>query len=214
MFFSYTQATEKALRLLRNPHYFQWYLIPLLALLIYVYAVEVERRKWNIILAGLAFWGLEWFFEIINALILHFNKHTAVWTTPGGTAYLPLIGLTIEISMMFAIAGVIFAKVLPEDPKMNILGIPNRWALIVGFSIFCVFVEVILHLWGVLVWEYWWWNWPFVLLIVLVGYMPYFIFATWIHDMPSMKKKITIVSGMYTLDLVCIIVFMAILKWI
>ena len=214
MFFTYTEATEKALRLLRNPHYFQWYLIPLLALLVYVYAVEVERKKWNIILAGLAFWGLEWFFEIINALILHFNKHTAIWTTPGGTAYLPLIGLTIEISMMFAIAGVIFAKVLPEDRKMKILGIPNRWALIVGFSIFCVFVEVILHLWGVLVWEYWWWNWPFVLLIVLVGYMPYFIFAAWIHDMPSMKRKITIVSGMYALDLACIILFMAILKWI
>src|SRR5450759_2978214 len=92
-----------------------------------------------------------------------------------------MVGLTIEISMMFLVAGVILAKSLPADKKMKIRGIPNRWVLIVAYSLLFVFIEVILHFWGVLVWTYWWWNWPFVLLIILIGYMPYMIFSFWIH---------------------------------
>ena len=40
------------------------------------------------------------------------------------------------------------------------------------------------------------------------------IFSFWIHDMPSLKKKIVIVSGVYALDIVLLVVFMGILKWI
>lgn len=40
----------------------------------------------------------------------------------GRPAYLLLVGLNIEISMMFAVAGVVFAKLLPEDQTRKILG--------------------------------------------------------------------------------------------
>ena len=210
----YTDATLQALSILRDPGYFEWYLIPFLAFVFYVYFAEVERKNWNVVLAGLAFYGLEWFLEILNALFLHFNEHSAVWTTPGNTAYLLLIGLTIEISMMFAVAGVIFAKILPKDKKIKIMGIPNRWFFVIANSVLCVFVEVILNFWNALIWEYPWWNWPNVWLIIIIGYSLYMIFSFWVHDMKSMKKKIAVVSTMYAIDVVCLILFMGVLKWI
>ena len=200
--------------MLRDPGHFQWYLIPLLAFVIYVYFVEVERRNWNVVLAGLAFYGLEWFLEILNALWLHFSQYSAVWTTPGNTAYLLLVGLTIEISMMFAVAGVAFTKILPKDRAVKILGLPNRWFFVLANSVFCVFIEVLLNLWGVLVWEYEWWNWPNIWLIIIIGYSLYMIFSFWVHDVESMRKKVLAVSAMYAVDIVCLVVFMGILEWI
>ena len=47
----------------------QWYVIPLFALVVYVYANEVEKRNWNLVSAGLAFWGTDWFNEIWNSLV-------------------------------------------------------------------------------------------------------------------------------------------------
>lgn len=76
----------------------------------------------------------------------------------GETAYLILIGLNIEISMMFAIMGVAATKLLPEDKSARVLGIPNRLFYAVVLSAACVAVEVILNAAGVLVWEYPWWT--------------------------------------------------------
>lgn len=210
----YTKASIQALNILRSPDFFQWYLIPLFAFVIYVYAVEIERKNWNIVLAGLAFYGLELFLEMLNALVLHFTHYSAVWTTPGNTAYLIFVGLTIEISMMFAVAGVAFAKLLPADKHAKILGLPNRWFFVIANSVFCVFVEVILNRWGVLVWAYGWWNWPNIWLIIIIGYSLYMIFSFWVHDMPSMKNKIAVVSTMYGIDFIMILVFLVGLKWI
>ena len=65
-----TDFTKQALSILRDPSTLQWYVIPLLALTFYVYANEVEKKNWSLILAGLAFWGMDWINEIINSLIL------------------------------------------------------------------------------------------------------------------------------------------------
>jgi hypothetical protein len=108
-----TDFTLEAQQLLRDETQFKWYVVTLLVLVLYVYAVEVERRRWDVILAGLAFWLADWINEIANSLVLHFTDRAAIWTTTGDTAYLILIGLTIEISLMFAISGVVFAKTLP-----------------------------------------------------------------------------------------------------
>ncbi|MEW6439893.1 MAG: hypothetical protein AB1640_03065 [bacterium] len=207
-------GVRQALEALRSTDFFSWYLIPLLALVLYVYAVEVERRKWSIILAGLAVWGFDWLWEIFNALRFHASGYSAVWVTPGNSAYVILIGLTIEISFMFAIAGVVFAKFLPEERTAKVIGLNNRWLLAGFFAAFCVFVEIILNRWGVLVWNYSWWNWPNFWLIYIGAYLPMFLFAVWIHDMASMKKKICIVSGLYAVDLLLLVIFIGILGWI
>ncbi|PKL74534.1 MAG: hypothetical protein CVV27_20010, partial [Candidatus Melainabacteria bacterium HGW-Melainabacteria-1] len=132
------ELTQKALDLLRNPDYFQWYVIPLLALVMYVYANEFTKKNYKAIAAGLALYGVHWFYEILNAMIQHFSGH-ALWTVPTGTSYLLLVGVGIELSLMFAIAGLVMSKFLPEDPKKKILGINNRLFFAImnaaGFSI-------------------------------------------------------------------------------
>jgi hypothetical protein len=43
-----TDFTLQALRQVRDPHLFKWYAVTLLALVIYVYANEVERGRWDV----------------------------------------------------------------------------------------------------------------------------------------------------------------------
>ena len=127
-----TESASQALRILRDGSLFQWYVIPLFALVVYVYASEVERRNWNLVFAGLAFWGMDWFNEIWNGLVFHFTNYAPVWGTPGPTAYLILIGLNIEICFMFAIAGIVMAKMLPADKRLKIVGLTNRFVFARG----------------------------------------------------------------------------------
>lgn len=135
-----TDFTVEAQEILRDPDNLKWYVVTLLALVLYVYTVEVERRRWDVVCAGVAFWLADWINEIANSLVLHFSDRAALWTTTGDTAYLILIGLTIEISLMFSISGVIYAKSLPPDPKAKLLGMPNRVTIGLGFSVFAAYV--------------------------------------------------------------------------
>ena len=98
-----TPFAQQAQGNLRSTDNLSWYIIPLLALLFYIYAVEVQKKNWNIVLAGLAFWGMDWINEIINSLVLHFTQYAPIWGTPGHSAYTILIGLNVEIMFMFAI---------------------------------------------------------------------------------------------------------------
>jgi len=209
-----TDSALEALAILRDGSQFQWYVIPLFALVVYVYAVEVERRNWNLVFAGLAYWGMDWFNEIWNSLVFHFTNFAPVWGAPAKTAYLILIGLNIEICFMFAIAGVTFGKMLPADKNLRIWGIPNRLLIAAGGSVFCVFVEVLLNIIGALTWDYSWWNRSAPWLIFLVGYLPFFLVSFWVHDMESVKKKLSVLGVIYGVDIVSILLFGVILGWI
>ena len=209
-----TDSALQALAILRDGSQFQWYVIPLFALVVYVYAVELERRNWSLVFAGLAFWGMDWFNEIWNALVFHVTNYAPVWGAPGKTAYLILIGLNIEICFMFAIAGVTFGKMLLPDKGMRILGIPNRLFMAIGGSVFCVFVEVLLNLIGALTWEYPWWNTGTPWLIFLVGYLPFFLVSFWVHDMETLRQKASAVGIIYAIDVASILVFGVILGWL
>ncbi len=209
-----TESAQQALSILRDGSQFQWYVITLFALVVYVYANEIERRNWSLVFAGLAFWGMDWFNEIWNGLVFHFTQYAPVWGAPGKTAYLILIGLNIEICFMFAIAGIAFSKLLPKDKKLKILGIPNRLLMAIVGSIFCVIVEILLNSVGALTWDYPWWNVGVPWLIFLIGYLPFFLVAFWVFDMESVKKKLITVGSILGFDLICLIVFMGILKWI
>jgi hypothetical protein len=209
-----TDFTLQALKLVRNPHLFKWYAITLLAFVIYVYANEVERDRWDVIGAGLAVWLADWFNEIVNSIVLHASNRAALWTTTGPTAYQILIGLNVEIMFMFAIAGIVYAKLLPRDRAVRILGIPNRLAVGLGLSIISVVVELVLHALGVFHWEYWWWNTPFVLLIIVFGYLWFFLYAAWVYDAPTIRERWTRVGALATTDLVMGLVFGVGLGWL
>lgn len=204
-------SAAQALSQLRSTANFEWYIIPVLMMVIYVYSVEVERKNWSIILAGLAFWGMDWFNEIWNGLVFHFTGYAPVWATPTKSCYEILIGLNIEITLMFLIAGIACAKMLPKDKNKKIFGIPNRAVYAVGDSILFVIVETILNYIGVLSWEYWWWH-PF--LLFLIGYLPFLVACFWVYDMESIKKKIIAVGSILSVDAAGLIIFGSILNWI
>lgn len=209
-----TDFTLEAQELLRDPTQFKWYAVTLLVLVMYVYSVEVERRRWDIVLAGAAFWLADWINEIANSLILHFTDRAALWTVTGDTAYLILIGLSLEISLMFAISGIVFVKSLPEDPKAKLLGLPNRLTLAIAFSVLAVAVELFLHSTGYFHWEYWWWNTPFVLPIVVFGYLWFFLVTAWVYDQPDDRSRLKIVGSMAAIVLGSLVLFGPVLGWI
>ncbi len=209
-----TDAATQALAILRDGSHFSWYVIPLFAFVVYVYAVEVERRNWNLVFAGLAFWGMDWFNEIWNSLVLHLTGYAPVWGAPGQTAFLILVGLNIEICFMFAIAGVAFGKMLPPDPKLRVFGIPNRIFIAVAGSAFCVVVEVWLNSIGALTWDYSWWSARAPWLIFLFGYLPFFLMSFWVHDMRTVRSKVVTIGVIYGVDVVAAVVFGGVLGWL
>ena len=203
-----------ALSRLREGSNFQWYVIPLLAFVFYVYIGEIEKRNWNLILAGLAFWGADWLNEIINGLVLRFTGYSPIWAEPGPTAYLILVGLNIETMFMFAVAGIAWAKLLHPDKDFRYLGIQNRWAVALGGSAFSVFVEYLLNSVNALTWDWTWWNRGMPLPIFIFGYLWFFLFAFWVYDMKEFKQKIQVVGVVWAVDILALIVFAGFLKWI
>ena len=209
-----TPVTRQAEMLLRAPGHFNWSTITLLGIAVYVYAVEIERANWNAVLAGMAFWLMDWANEIVNALVLHFTGRSALWTVTGDSSFVILIGLNIEISLFFAINGIVFAKLLPADRSARILGLPNRWALSIWLSLVSVGVELLLHADGVFHWYYWWWNVASFPVIVVFGYLTFYVVAFWVHDMPQRARQVRVVAGLATLNLLAGLVFGVILGWI
>lgn len=207
MIAAYTEATQAAQAILRDGSQFQWSTLALLGLVVYVYSVEIERQRWDIILAGLAFWLMDWFNEIANSVILHASGRSALWTVTGHTSYLILVGLTLEITLLFAMTGVAFVKQLPADGS-------RRWLWIVGSSLLSVAIEVFLHSTGYFHWDYWWWNWPCIPLIVVFGYMTFYAVAAWVYDMGTdHRRQLRVVGTLAAIDVTGLVVFGA-LGWL
>jgi hypothetical protein len=209
-----TESAQQALSILRDGSQFQWYVIPIFVLVVYVYAVEIERRNWNLVFCGLALYGMDWFNEIWNSLVFHFNGTAPVWGAPAKTAYLILIGLNIEITFMFFILGIVFAKMLPQDKNLKILGIPNRLFFMVFDAAICVFIEILLNMIGALTWDYVWWSIRAPWLIFLIGYFHFFVVAFLVYDMKTVRNKAITVGSIFGVDIAALIVFGFILKWI
>jgi hypothetical protein len=209
-----TDVTLKAERLVRDPSLFKWYAVALLAFVIYAYANEVERGRFDIIAAGLAIWVADWFNEIINALVLHASDTAPLWATTGPTAYQFLIGLNVEITFMFALAGIVYVKLLPADRGARILGMPNRFAVALGLSIVSVLVELFLHATGTFHWHYWWWNVASAPVIVVFGYLWFYMFAAWVYDAPTQRARWTRVGALAAIDVAMGLAFGVVLGWI
>ena len=95
-----------------------------------------------------------------------------------------LIGLNIEMTLFFAINGIVFAKLLPADRSARMFGVPSRWAMSVGLSFASVAVELLLHADGVFHWYYWWWNVASFPVIVVFGYLTFYVVSFTVFYMP------------------------------
>lgn len=197
-----TGAVREAQEMLRDPSNLHWYVVTFLGIVVYVYANEVERKRYDIVAAGLAFFLMDVFNELVNSAWFHASGKAPLWAVTGDTSYLILIGWSIEIVFLFLISGIEFVKFLPQDKTMRILGIPNRWVFITWWSCFCVFVEVLLHRAGVFAWSWWYWDEPFLLPIVVFGYGTFFWIAATVFDMSSHKRRFTVVGGLLAVDVV------------
>ncbi len=208
-----TESAARAVSILRDGSNFQWPVITILVIVIYIYHSEIARKNWNVVFAGLALWGMDWFNEIWNCLVFHFTQYAPVWGEPGDTSYLILVGLNIETCLMFMIMGVAASLVLPKDPRMKLLGLPNRIVAAAGFSAVSVLVEVVLNHIGALTWDYPWWSARSPWLIFLLGYFPLFSVAFWVHDLSTIRRKVSAVGTIYAFDAVCLLIFGGLLGW-
>lgn len=203
------ELTQQALNILRTPDNFQWYVIPLLALVIYVYTNEISKENWKGIAAGLSLYLVHWFFEIANALIQHASGH-ALWTVPTGTSFLLLIGVGIELSLMFSVAGLVLSKVLPEDPQLKIMGVNNRiFFAVVNAALFSV-IEIFLAKTPAFHWVYPWWG---ALPVFITVYIPFFVVSFLCYDWKPKVQGI-VIGTLFVVDALMLVVFAGILKWI
>jgi hypothetical protein len=65
-----------------------------------------------------------------------------------------------------------------------------------------------------LTWDYSWWNVRAPWLILLLGYLPFFLVAFWVHDMQSPGKQAMTVGAIYAFEGLCLLVFGPVLGWI
>ena len=209
-----TDFAQQALDILRDGSQFAWYVIPLLAIVVYIYNSEIFEKRWNLVFAGLAFWGADWINEILNSIFFHINGQAPLWGAPGATAFLILIGLNIEIMFMFSIAGIAWSKILLPDPKTKILGIPNRAFIAIAGSAFCVIVEIWLNKIDALTWDWSWWDANTPWLIFFFGYLWFFVMAFWVHDMNNIKKQAATVGILWGVAAILVLVFGFGLGWI
>lgn len=206
---NHTQATEQALAILRSGENFEWVVITLLALVVYVYNNEISKRNWRGVAAGLSLYMVHWSAEIINALIQHFSGH-ALWTVPTGTAYLLLIGVGVELSLMFSIAGLVASKLLPQDPSLKILGVNNRLFFAVGWATFFSVFEIFLAKTPAFVWVYSWWG---ALPVFIAVYIPFFVVALYSYDWQP-RTQWTVIGVLFAVNALALIVFAGVLSWI
>ena len=190
-----TESARQALVGLRDWTTLQWYVIPLLVLLLLIYATEIREARrsgnWDCVVAGLALFSADFVNESINGWIFALSGYSALWLAPGPTAFRTLVGWNVEIMFMFGIAGIVWFKSLGPDPRARILGLPDRWFWAVGFSAFAVLVEHLLNRGKLLIWDYSWWNRgiPGAIPIFLFGYLWFFLAAKFAIERPTLRAK-------------------------
>lgn len=207
-----TEATTQALVGLRDLSTLKWYVIPLLAIVFYIYSKEMNnaRRKnnWDVIFCGLIVFGLDFFNETWNGWLMHLSGYSAAWTAPGETALRVTVGWNIEIIFMFLILGIIYYNSLSENQDKKIFGINEKWVVATGYTVFCVFIEVILNKGGLLIWDYPWWNFSFLAIwpILIIGYGIFFFGAAALLCLKTNKQKITMLAIVYAVPIVMTII--------
>ena len=213
----YSEYTQSALEILRNPQAtMHWYVVPLLLITMYIVQKQLHEKNYKVVLGAFALWGVDIFNEIWNSMICFISAYAPVWGTPvgvGNTAWLLMIGYNIEISFMFLIMGVTVCLMLPEDPKKKILGINNRVFLCLVLTTLAVIIECFLNYCDLLTWEWAFWQRSCPWILWLIGYLPFFATAFYVHDRPTIKQSAMVTGGILGFDAVMIVIC-ACLGWI
>jgi hypothetical protein len=111
---------------------------------------------------------------------------------------------------MFSIAGLVMSKLLPADPKLKLLGINNRLLFAVGNAAFFSLVEILLAKTPTCVWVYPWWG---AFPVFITVYIPFFLAAFYCYDWKP-KTQVAFIGTVAAVDVLMMVVFAGILKWI
>ena len=178
----------------RSTDNFNWTFIFILAVVFYVYWTEFHNKKYDMIYAGFALYGVHWLYEIGNAVIGHFTGYPLWSVSNESTTFILLIGVCWELSMMFSLAGMISLKMLPEDRSTRYFAKNGKKGvdckLVGALSMALLFALFESFLAGTsnhsFIWVYKWWG---VLPVFITTYVPFFLAANYVPDMEPAKRK-------------------------
>lgn len=214
-----TESARAALVGLRDFSTLQWYVVPLLALLFYIYVVEIrsarQTENWDAIVAGATLFAADFVNESLNGWIFAISGYSALWLAPGPTALRTLVGWNVEIMFMFAIAGILYYKTIDEDPRVRVLGMPNRWFWALFYSAVSVIVEFALNAGGLLVWDYRWWNRGLIeaVPIFVFGYLWFYLAAKYAIERPTLRAKVRVPVVLFAVAIGLNVVGLGVLGW-
>ena len=178
----------------RSTENFNWTFIFILAVVFYVYWSEIHKKNYDMVIAGLALYGVHWLYEIGNAIIAHFAGYPLWAVSNESTTFILLIGVCWELSMMFSLAGIISLKMLPEDRSTRYFakdgkkGIDCKLAGAISMALLFALVESFLAATSnhSFIWVYKWWG---VLPVFITTYIPFFLASNYVPDMEPAKRK-------------------------
>lgn len=182
-------AADLAKTAVRSTANFHWSAIFILVAVILVYFYALKRKNYNVIFGALALYGVHWFYEIMNACICAGTGY-ALWTVSAeSTSMIFLIGVSFELSMMFAISGFTLT-LLPKEKKMLIGGkfnVNTRIVYVIGNAALASILEIFLATTPAFIWVYQWWG---AIPVFVTTYIPFFLAAALIHDAKPKTQKI------------------------
>ena len=183
----------------RSTENFNWTFIFILAVVFYVYWTEIHRKRYDIVCAGLALYGVHWLYEICNAVIGKVTGYPLWSVSNESTTFILLIGVCWELSMMFSLAGMISLKMLPQDRSRRYFtgngrkGISCRLAGALEMALLFALFESFLA--GTsnhsFIWVYSWWG---VIPVFITTYVPFFLASNYVPDMEPVKRKAFLVT--------------------
>lgn len=191
MFGSWDNASSVDKIVVRSTEYFNWTTIFFLAVVVFIYGYLFKKKEYKLLIAGISLYSVHWLCEICNALIMKIWGYPLWACTNDSTSYLLLIGVSVELSFMFALAGICAYQMLPDNKNMKILKIPVKWWVVIVMSILFSVIEIFLASTGKFLWVYPWWG---ALLVCVTVYVPFFIAAIFVPDAPVKFQKIFIPS--------------------
>ena len=187
---------------IRDTSNFNWTFIFIFTVVVYVYFTEFKKKNFKGLAAALALYGVHWIYEIVNAIIQS-SSGFALWTvSPESTSFIILIGVSWELSMMFAVAGLVMSKLLPDDKNMKILGMNNRiFFAILNAAFFSVF-EIFLAGTPAFIWTYPWWG---AIPVFITTYIPFFLASFLIYDAKP-KTQTRFITAVWSIVVILLII--------
>ena len=190
--------------LVRDTSNFNWTFIFILAVVFFVYWSEMHKKDYKAVFAGLALYGVHWLYEIMNAIIGKASGYPLWAVSNQSTTFILLIGVSWELSMMFAIAGIISWKMMPKEEEKRTLKrkIITTASMSLLFALFESFLAGTSN--GSFLWVYPWWG---VIPVLFTTYVPFFLACNFVPDLKPKVRNIFLIAewGLVALLLVILI---------